>query len=134
MKNSNPATFTQRRKFLNKTGHGRIVTSLHCDAYGLDATLDIADCSRTIHLDTSVYLGLKNFKQNDKNVRDRLEKLQLLEAEIAHLRISIEAGYDYWKSVTAPKLLAEQAAKDKPKSLRSLLASHHSDEFVEVDS
>lgn len=99
------------RKFLNKAeGLAAIECSINSLSYsaGIDASINITDCSKPVYLDFSAY--------NAKDLDGRLAKLDLLLAEISKVRDIISNNADFIK-----EQLAEEEKKLKARKTKTAL-------------
>jgi hypothetical protein len=98
------------RKFLNKAEG---LAAIECSvgdlqfSYGVDASINITDCSRQVNIDFSIY--------NLKDLDSRLAKLDLLITEITKVRDIISNNSDAIKEdiISKKKKLSERLTKAK---------------------
>lgn len=96
------------RKFLNKsTGMAAFEASGSYTDYSFDCTIAISDCNRRIDLDMYMW--------DEKSIKDKLYKLNLLIKELNTFR--------EWIEESAPKYLEGKADKKKSKVRVSVVES-----------
>ncbi len=81
--------FMNKREWLNRPDHydsGAVHTKVYADGLNVDAEVCIWDCSRKITL---------NFRCDEKDVKERAEKLNKLISHLTEMRDAMGKAYEY---------------------------------------
>lgn len=85
-----------KRGFLNKKqGRAIFEAEMEADSYSVCASFSISDCNRQITLDFSFY--------SDKEFKNKMEKIQLLQRELYIMEQEMQKGYDHYKALKDAK-------------------------------